>query len=121
MTSICNLLRVYWFLLLKSTLQTVEYYNKLPSDANVDVAIILDPMIATAGTSIACANILKDWGMNETQMKFVTICCSQEGLELLQQSYPLAHIHMAVIDEHVDVHGYVVPGLGDAGDRLFNT
>ncbi|KAI9222832.1 uracil phosphoribosyltransferase [Blastocladiella britannica] len=105
----------------KSTLQPVEYYNKLPSTVNVDRAIVLDPMIATAGTINATINILKDWGLAGDRITVVTVVASSEGLESLQKTHPDVTVHVAAVDDILNDAGYVVPGVGDAGDRVFNT
>lgn len=96
----------------------MEYYNKLPQTPSVDMCIVLDPMIATAGTAIAAVNILKDWGVKK--IRFVAICAAKEGLALLSQAHPDIDIYVGVIDDELNEKGYIVPGLGDAGDRLFN-
>jgi uracil phosphoribosyltransferase len=103
----------------KLTLQPVEYYNKLSEEHRVDVCFVLDPLIATGGTSLATVSALKDWGAKE--IKFVCICASKPGLEQLLEAHPDVHVYTAVIDEFVDERGYVIPGIGDAGDRLYKT
>jgi len=103
----------------KATLQPVEYYNKLPMKVNVDTAIILDPMVATSGTAVATVNILKDWGV--TSIIFVCVCASKEGMENLRKVHPDISIFSCTIDEDLDDHGYVIPGLGDCGDRIYKT
>ncbi|KAJ3092425.1 hypothetical protein HK102_007436 [Quaeritorhiza haematococci] len=99
----------------KATFLPVEYYNKLPSECTVDMGIVLDPMIATAGTAIAAINILKDWGLKRIQ--FVGVVASREGLDSLRAAHPDIEIIVAVIDEFLTDNKYIVPGLGDAGDR----
>eukprot|EP00158_Paraphelidium_tribonemae_P000873 Partr_v1_DN23581_c0_g1_i1_m14447 putative uridine kinase len=103
----------------KSTLLPVEYYNKLPQECRVDVGIILDPMIATAGTAISTVNILKDWGLK--RIKFICALASRDGLMALLAEHPDVQVYVAAIDDNLNDHGYVLPGLGDAGDRLFKT
>ncbi|KAJ3336286.1 hypothetical protein HDU93_003145 [Gonapodya sp. JEL0774] len=103
----------------QATLQPVEYYNKLPQTVEVDVCIVLDPMIATAGTAVAAVNTIKDWGCK--RIKFVALCGARAGVERLQDAHPDIDIYISQIDEQLSDDGYVVPGLGDIGDRLFNT
>ncbi|KAI9136263.1 uracil phosphoribosyltransferase [Paraphysoderma sedebokerense] len=103
----------------KTTLQPVEYYNKLPHDVNIDSAIVLDPMIATSGTAVATVNILKDWGVKD--IKFVCVCASREGLENLRTVHPDITVFACAVDDELDDNGYVIPGIGDAGDRLYQT
>ncbi|KAI3658414.1 hypothetical protein MP638_007516 [Amoeboaphelidium occidentale] len=103
----------------KTTLLPVEYYNKLPASCEVDMGIVLDPMVATAGTAIATVNILKDWGLK--RIKFVCVLASREGLKAIQDAHPDISIYCAAVDDELNDEGYVIPGLGDAGDRQFNT
>ncbi|KAI9208446.1 uracil phosphoribosyltransferase-domain-containing protein [Polychytrium aggregatum] len=103
----------------KSTLLPVEYYNKLPSKCTTQIGIVLDPIIATAGTAIAAINILKDWGL--TKIKFVAVLGSRPGISALQQAHPDIQIIVGEIDDGLSEDGYIIPGLGDAGDRLFGT
>ncbi|CAG8496410.1 10254_t:CDS:2 [Funneliformis mosseae] len=104
----------------KLSLQPVEYYNKLPSEPNVDQVIVLEPMIATGGTATAAVSILKDWGITST-IKFITAVASRQGLDKLHKKHPDVEVFVGVIDEILDSNGYIVPGLGDAGDRLHDT
>jgi uracil phosphoribosyltransferase len=101
------------------TLKPVEYYNKLPIEPTVSVCLILDPMLATGGSAVATVDILKRWGV--TNIKFVGILAAPEGIAALQEAHPDVPIHIAAIDDHLNEHGYIVPGLGDAGDRQFGT
>jgi len=101
------------------TLQPVEYYNKLPVEPTVSVCLILDPMLATGGSAVATADILKHWGVKK--IKFVGLIGAPEGIQNMQQHHPDVPIHLAAIDDHLNEHGYIVPGLGDAGDRQFGT
>ena len=101
------------------TLRPVEYYNKLPVDPTVQVCLILDPMLATGGSAVATANILKKWGAQ--RIKFVGIIAAPEGIRAMQAAHPDVPIHVAAIDSHLNDIGYIVPGLGDAGDRQFGT
>ena len=103
----------------ESTLQPVEYYNKLNNYRSVDHCLILDPMLATGGSAIAVADILKKWGAKS--IRFVGLIGAPEGIEALHKDHPDIDIHLAVIDEKLNEHGYILPGLGDAGDRQFGT
>jgi len=101
------------------TLEPVEYYTKRPVDPNVQLCLILDPMLATGGSAIAAADILKRWGAR--RIKFVGVIAAPEGVEALSQAHPDVDIHLAAVDERLNEIGYIVPGLGDAGDRQFGT
>jgi uracil phosphoribosyltransferase len=101
------------------TLQPVEYYNKLPVDPRVSVCLILDPMLATGGSATATADILKRWGVKK--IKYVGLIAAPEGIQAMQTAHPDIDIFTACIDDHLNERGYIVPGLGDAGDRQFGT
>ncbi len=110
------------------TLQPVEYYNKLPVTPTVQVCLVLDPMLATGGSAVATVDILKRWGA--TRIKFVGVIAAPEGIRALSEAHPDVDIHIAAIDERLTPapsspdappQGYIVPGLGDAGDRQFGT
>jgi uracil phosphoribosyltransferase len=101
------------------TLRPVEYYNKLPVDPTVQVCLILDPMLATGGSASATVDILKRWGAQ--RIKFVGIIAAPEGIETLHGQHPDVPIHVAAVDLRLNEIGYIVPGLGDAGDRQFGT
>jgi uracil phosphoribosyltransferase len=101
------------------TLKPVEYYNKLPIEPTVSVCLILDPMLATGGSAVATVNLLKRWGVKK--IKFVAIIASPEGIALMKQNHPEVPIFLAAIDERLNQNGYIIPGLGDAGDRQFGT
>ncbi len=101
------------------TLKPVAYYNKLPIEPTVSVCLILDPMLATGGSAVATVDILKRWGVRK--IKFVGILAAPQGIENLQNHHPDVHIHIAGIDETLNQRGYILPGLGDAGDRQFGT
>ncbi len=103
----------------EKTLKPVQYYNKLPLEPTVSVCFILDPMLATGGSATACADLLKQWGVRK--IKFVGIIGAPEGIELLHLHHPDIPIHLAAVDERLNEKGYIVPGLGDAGDRQFGT
>ena len=101
------------------TLKPVEYYNKLPVEPTVSVCLILDPMLATGGSAVATVDVLKRWGVR--RIKFVGLIGAPEGIALLQQRHPEVPIHLAAIDQRLNKNGYILPGLGDAGDRQFGT
>jgi uracil phosphoribosyltransferase len=101
------------------TLMPVEYYNKLPPEATVSVCLILDPMLATGGSAVATVDILKRWKVKK--IKFVGIIGAPEGIANLHDHHPEVPIHLAAIDQGLNERGYIMPGLGDAGDRQFGT
>ena len=110
------------------TLEPVQYYNKLPVHPTVQVCLILDPMLATGGSAVATADILKRWGAR--RIKFVGVIAAPEGVRRLHEAHPDVDIHLAAIDERLTPEpsgpddppaAYIVPGLGDAGDRQFGT
>lgn len=103
----------------EKTLKPVQYYNKLPIEPTVSVCLILDPMLATGGSAVATTDILKQWGVR--RIKFVGILGAPEGIALMQKQHPDVPIHLAAVDDHLNERGYIVPGLGDAGDRQFGT
>ena len=97
----------------------VEYYCKLPPDVDERELLVLDPMLATGGSSIAAIDILKKHGCNT--IKLVCLVGCPEGVEALQKAHPDVDLYIAAIDDHLNEHKYIVPGLGDAGDRIFGT
>jgi uracil phosphoribosyltransferase len=101
------------------TLKPVEYYNKLPVEPTVAVVLILDPMLATGGSAVATVDILKRWGVRK--IKFVGLIGAPEGIRNLHAHHPEVPIHLAAVDDALNEHGYILPGLGDAGDRQFGT
>ena len=101
------------------TLRPVEYYNKLPLEPTVSVCLILDPMLATGGSATATAAVLKRWGVKK--IKFVGLIAAPEGIKVMQEQHPDIPIYIAAIDDHLNERAYIVPGLGDAGDRQFGT
>ena len=103
----------------EQTLKPVSYYNKLPTSPTVEVCLVLDPMLATGGSASATIDILKRWGAE--RIKFVGILAAPEGIETLQANHPNVDIHIGTIDKQLNDIGYIVPGLGDAGDRQFGT
>ncbi len=103
----------------EKTLQPVEYYNKLPVAPTVDVCLVLDPMLATGGSAVATVDILKRWGAK--RVKFVGVLAAPEGINVLQTAHPDVDIYIGAVDSHLNDIGFIVPGLGDAGDRQFGT
>ncbi len=101
------------------TLQPVEYYCKLPSDVAERDLIVLDPMLATGGSAVAAITFLKDKGAKS--IKLVNLIAAPEGIKAVAEAHPDVEIYVASVDEKLNDHGYIVPGLGDAGDRLFGT
>ncbi|MGM0369272.1 MAG: uracil phosphoribosyltransferase [Bacillota bacterium] len=101
------------------TLEPVEYYCKMPSELGSREVIIVDPMLATGGTAEAGIQFVKDRGAKN--IKFVCLVAAPEGVERLQEAHPDVDIYTAAVDEELNDHAYIVPGLGDAGDRLFGT
>jgi len=101
------------------TLKPVEYYNKLPVEPTVSVCLVLDPMLATGGSAVATVDVLKRWGVRK--IKYVGILGAPEGIALMEKHHPEVPIHLAAVDERLNERGYILPGLGDAGDRQFGT
>jgi len=101
------------------TLQPVQYYCKLPDHLDERVSIVVDPMLATGNSSAAAVSLLKEKGAKE--IRFLCLLASPEGIAHMQQVHPDVQIVTASIDSHLNDHGYIVPGLGDAGDRMFGT
>ncbi len=101
------------------TLQPIEYYCKLPSDINERDVIILDPMLATGGTAVDAVSLVKK--RKPKSIKFMCILSSPQGIELLSNAHPDIKIYCAAKDKDLNENGYIVPGLGDAGDRIFGT
>jgi uracil phosphoribosyltransferase len=101
------------------TLKPVEYYNKLPDAATVQVCLILDPMLATGGSSAATVDLLKAWGA--ARIKQVSLIAAPEGIATLSAAHPDVEIHVGAVDRQLNDRGYIMPGLGDAGDRQFGT
>ena len=101
------------------THKPVEYYCKLPPDVENRLLIVLDPMLATGGSAAAAIQFLKDRGC--TSIKLMNLIAAPEGIAFVQQAHPDVDIFVAAVDERLNDHGYIVPGLGDAGDRLFGT
>ncbi len=103
----------------EQTLRPVAYYNRLPIHPTVSVCLFLDPMLATGGSAVKTGEILKAWGAR--RIKFMGLIAAPEGIEALSTQHPDVDIYVAAVDEHLNEIGYIVPGLGDAGDRQFGT
>lgn len=101
------------------TLQPVEYYCKLPADIEEREVIVVDPMLATGGSAIDAISQIKK--RNPKEIKFMCIIAAPEGLNALKEAHPDVDIFVGALDDHLNDHGYIVPGLGDAGDRIFGT
>ncbi len=101
------------------TLQPVEYYCKMPADIAERELIVVDPMLATGGSAIAAIQFIKDRGAKN--IKFMCLIAAPEGIEAVQNAHPDVDIYVAAKDSHLNDHAYIIPGLGDAGDRLFGT
>jgi uracil phosphoribosyltransferase len=101
------------------TLKPVEYYCKMPADVSEREIFVVDPMLATGGSSVAAIQMLKDRGCSK--IHFMCIIAAPEGLKAMQEAHPDVDIYVGALDEKLNDHGYIVPGLGDAGDRIFGT
>lgn len=103
----------------EETHEPVPYYNKLREYEMVDVAYILDPMLATGGSAVYAIEALKDWGVKK--IKYAGLIGAPEGVEAIHSRFPEIDIYLAALDDRLNENAYIVPGLGDAGDRIFNT
>ena len=101
------------------TLEPVEYYFKVPEDLSNRQVIVVDPMLATGNSAAAALARIKRAGA--TNVKYVCLLAAPEGIEALAEAHPDVPIYTAAVDQHLNDHGYIVPGLGDAGDRLYGT
>lgn len=101
------------------TLEPVEYYCKLPADSSERDVFVVDPMLATGGSSVAAIKMLKDKGVKN--IRFMCIIAAPEGVARMKKEHPDVDIYIGALDEKLNEHGYIVPGLGDAGDRIFGT
>jgi uracil phosphoribosyltransferase len=101
------------------SLKPVQYYNKLPTEPTVSMCLILDPMLATGGSATATVEVLKNWGVK--RIKFVGLIGAPEGIARMNELCPDVPIFLAAVDDHLNERGYIIPGLGDAGDRQFGT
>src|SRR6185369_4310772 len=103
----------------ETTARPVEYYSKLPPTKPVDVALVVDPMLATGGSATAALATLQRWGVQK--LKILSIIASKFGVDAVQQAFPAADIYVCAVDPELNDRKFIVPGLGDAGDRIFNT
>ena len=103
----------------EETLEPVEYYCKLPKDCSEREIFVVDPMLATGGSSVAAIQMLKERGCKN--IKFMCIIAAPEGVERMQKEHPDVDIYVGALDEKLNENGYIIPGLGDAGDRIFGT
>lgn len=103
------------------TLQPVEYFVKLPSDISERQLFVVDPMLATGGSAVAAIDALLKRGAQPNSIKFCCLVAAPEGVKVLQDAHPEIEIYAAALDERLNENGYILPGLGDAGDRLFGT
>jgi uracil phosphoribosyltransferase len=101
------------------TLQPVTYYHNLPPGPAVDLSLVVDPMLATGGSAVAAVSLLKQWGAR--RIKFLGLIAAPEGVRAVTEAHPDVPLYLAAIDSHLDERSYIVPGLGDAGDRQFGT
>ena len=102
----------------ETTFKPIEYYKKLPPAKPVDLAIVVDPMLATGGSAIAALKAIAEWGA--PRLKMVSMIAAPEGIANVHAEFPQAQIYVAAIDECLNDNAYIIPGLGDAGDRIFN-
>lgn len=102
----------------EKTLEPVEYYSKLGRHEPVDIAFVLDPMLATGGSASAAISRLKSWGVK--RIKYLGIFAAPEGIETVARAHPEVEVHLCAVDSHLNDKGYIVPGFGDAGDRQYS-
>jgi uracil phosphoribosyltransferase len=102
----------------EKTLEPIEYYRKLPTAHPVDVALILDPMLATGGSAVAALQAVRQWGV--PRIKLLALIAAPEGIRRVHAEFPDTQIYVCAVDTHLNERAYIVPGLGDAGDRIFN-
>ena len=103
----------------EETLQPHEYFAKFPKGLEDAVVMVVDPMLATGGSSAAAIQMLKDKGVKNIHL--MVIIAAPEGVKKMQEAHPDVDIYIGALDDHLNEHGYIVPGLGDAGDRIFGT
>ena len=101
------------------TLEPVEYYCKLPADSDEREIFVVDPMLATGGSALAAVDLLKKHGCKK--LHFLCIIAAPEGVKAFTEAHPDVDLYIGALDDHLNDHGYIVPGLGDAGDRIFGT
>jgi len=103
----------------EATARPVEYYCKLPADNPADVGMVLDPMLATGGSIRMAITALKRWGVKD--IRVLSVIASEQGIQTLHAEFPDVKVFVAAVDPELNEHKFIVPGLGDAGDRMFNT
>ncbi len=103
----------------EATAEPVEYYSKLPPGRAVDVALVVDPMLATGGSAVSALATLRAWGVPQTRL--LSLIAAPEGIAEVTRNFPATPVHVCAIDRHLNDQHFIVPGLGDAGDRIFNT
>jgi uracil phosphoribosyltransferase len=103
----------------ESTAKPVEYYSKLPQGGAVDVALVVDPILATGGSAVAALAALRQWGV--PQLKLLSVIAARDGIDEVRRHFPETQIYVCAIDSELNAQKFIVPGLGDAGDRIFNT
>ena len=103
----------------EETLEPVEYYCKLPADCHERDTFVVDPMLATGGSAVAAIQMLKDKGVKN--IRFMCTIAAPEGVKVLTEAHPDVDVYVGALDSHLNENGYIVPGLGDAGDRIFGT
>jgi uracil phosphoribosyltransferase len=101
------------------TLKPITYYNKLSGQSRLDLCFVVDPMLATGGSAVAAITLLKEWGIR--RIRYLGLIAAPEGVRALHDAHPDVDIYLAALDSHLDEQSYIVPGLGDAGDRQFGT
>jgi uracil phosphoribosyltransferase len=101
------------------TLKPITYYSKLSGQAQLDRCFVVDPMLATGGSAVAAISLLKEWGIGK--IRFLALIAAPEGVQELDRAHPDVDIYLAALDSHLNELSYIVPGLGDAGDRQFGT
>lgn len=103
----------------EATAKPIEYYSKIPATEPVDTALVVDPMLATGGSAVAALTTLKAWGV--TNLKLLSIIASREGVKTIEDQFPHAQVYVCSVDPELNDRKFIIPGLGDAGDRIFNT
>jgi uracil phosphoribosyltransferase len=101
------------------TLKPITYYSKLSGQSQLDLCFVVDPMLATGGSAVAAISLLKEWGIR--RIRYLALIAAPEGVGEMDRVHPDVDVHLAALDSHLDEHSYIVPGLGDAGDRQFGT
>ena len=103
------------------TLEAVEYYYKVPSDISERDVLVVDPMLATGHSAAHAIDVLRRHGVSNQNIRFMALVAAPEGMKVVEDAHPGVHVYAAALDERLDENAYIVPGLGDAGDRLFGT